>query len=905
MDPKSWFPIRERRPTDGLWMILVLAVLLAWVFRASYAPGRVAFSNDGPLGRLLSDCHRLPDAFTGVWQDLNSVGYREGGAIPNITFAIRWLLGPFGFAKFYPVLSLLILGVGAWTFFRQLKLAPLACFLGTLAAVLNSSFFSVACWGVGSHAITIGMTFLALAALADRSAQPRWLRLAVAGLAVGMGVSEGADIGALLSLYVAAFVLYQAWEGKGAAARRIGAGAGQVAGLALVAIVLAAQPISVLVETQIKGVNGAQQAAMTGETRWEWATKWSLPKREALGLLIPGLFGYLDDTPNGGQYWGAAGRDAVWERYFQNGATGAEPRGVLRFTGGGNYTGILVVLVALWTVLQAWRKSDSVFSPLRKRWIGFWVVVAVGSLLLAFGKFAPFYRFLFALPLGSTVRNPAKFIHPVNFALVTLFAYGIHGLYERYIRSTGAAPQGIAAGLKVWWQEGQVFDRRWVIGCFAALAACLLGWVIYAQNSAALQSYLQLVRFDATTAQAIARFSIAEVGWSILFLALAEFLMMLVLSGALRGKRAGWTGIILGLFLVLDLGRANQPWLISWDYRQKYASNPIIDTLRHDPTQHRVAIMPFLSGPPDAILDKLYHVEWAQHQFPFYNIQTLDIVQMSRTPEDLAAFDHALQFDWSPGTVYRLTRRWQLTNTRYLVGGAPLLNVLNREVDPTQHRFQLVSRFNLPPKFGNADPTRVDEVTVVPAPDGQYGLFEFKGALPRAKLFTQWQVETNPEIALAQVTGPAFDPESTVLVSTPMKAPFTGTPTNQPAGAVRYETYSPKNFVLRTDAKQASVLLVNDRFDPNWNVLVDGQKGTLLRCNYLMRGVYLPGGAHRVEFQFRPPIGALYVSLLALALALLLLGWFCRVEIRQKHLESELKGASERPLPDHAQFRPS
>ncbi len=69
------------------------------------------------------------------------------------------------------------------------------------------------------------------------------------------------------------------------------------------------------------------------------------------------------------------------------------------------------------------------------------------------------------------------------------------------------------------------------------------------------------------------------------------------------------------------------------------------------------------------------------------------------------------------------------------------------------------------------------------------------------------------------------------------------------------------------------MLLLNDRFDPNWKVSVDGKPETLLRCNYLMRGVYLPPGAHTVEFRFQPPVGPLYVSLAAIGVGLLLLGF--------------------------------
>ena len=96
--------------------------------------------------------------------------------------------------------------------------------------------------------------------------------------------------------------------------------------------------------------------------------------------------------------------------------------------------------------------------------------------------------------------------------------------------------------------------------------------------------------------------------------------------------------------------------------------------------------------------------------------------------------------------------------------------------------------------------------------------------------------------------------------------------TNQDAGRVEFASYAPKDILLKTDAPAATMLLLNDRYDPNWKVLVDGAPGTVLRRNYLMRGVALPPGAHTVEFRFQPPTGPFRVSLAALGFGVLLLG---------------------------------
>ncbi len=72
--------------------------------------------------------------------------------------------------------------------------------LGGLAIMLNSTFLGRPSLGVGAHDIAAGMCLLALAALANPEAGQFWLRAILAGMALGMGVTEGADIGAIFSV---------------------------------------------------------------------------------------------------------------------------------------------------------------------------------------------------------------------------------------------------------------------------------------------------------------------------------------------------------------------------------------------------------------------------------------------------------------------------------------------------------------------------------------------------------------------------------------------------------------------------------------------------------------------------------------------------------------------------------
>src|SRR2546426_12265593 len=106
------------------------------------------------------------------------------------------------------------------------------------------------------------------------------MRLALVGLSVGMGVMEGFDNGAIFSLYVAAFVVFQALVGEGNLGMKLAKGVGRTVGVAVFAAFIAAHAITILTGTQIKGIIGMQQDAQTREANWTFATQFSLPKIE-------------------------------------------------------------------------------------------------------------------------------------------------------------------------------------------------------------------------------------------------------------------------------------------------------------------------------------------------------------------------------------------------------------------------------------------------------------------------------------------------------------------------------------------------------------------------------------------------------------------------------------------------
>lgn len=880
-----------------------VVIVLGSLFCLSFTSNQIIFSNDNPLGAISSKWYRPPQGFFGLWEDMNVFGFAAGSLPFSVTYLTMWALGALLYAKFYVPLAIGFVGCSAWFCFRRLGLSPAACFLGGLAACLNSGFVSAACWGVIPQTVAFGMNFLAVAALAGADKRRSWVSVILAGMAVGLNVMEASDIGALFSLLIAGYVLYEAIQSAPSPKEGLVRGVARTAVVAFFAALIAAQGIYALVTTQIQGMQGMNQDTQTKAEHWNWATQWSLPKRETLSLFVPGLFGYRMDTPqgvahfsdsfDGGVYWGAMGRDAAWDEYFKNGRQGQPPDPnyqYLRHTGGGNYAGVLVVLVAIWGAAQALRRKDSVFNPENQKLVWFWTGAGLISLLLAYGHYAPLYRILYALPYFSTIRSPTKFLQLVDFSLVILFAYGVHGISTRFLCPDSADAQRLP--LKAWWTRAGVFERRWIIGCVVALGAAIFAWMVYSHSQGSLEKYLQGVGYEQPEmAESIAKFSIKQATWFIVLLAMAAGLLAAILSGRLAGKRPLWGAALLGLLLVVDLGRANLPWIVYLDYKEKYESNEVVDFLSKQPYEHRVAILPgwimmafrnaFTQSDQakqvaaaQGYMQQLYSIEWAQHLFLYYNIQSDDVIQMPRVPADLAAYNGAVLFTGRPDNLHLVTRNWELTNTRYLFGAASLLPILNQGIDPGKGRFRIAAAFTIEPKPGEDNPSLYDfpKWTAKLATNGPFAVFEFTGALPRAGLYSNWQASTNDQATLKELSSKEFDPAHTVLVANSLPSPVKPIGNNSSAGTVEFKSYAPKRIVLQAQATQPCVLLLNDKYDPNWKVWVDEKPASLLRCNFIFRGVQVPAGSHVVEWRYEPPVNALYVSIGTEILGLALLG---------------------------------
>ncbi len=902
------------RPAKTRWSFLLLTVLLGGALLALCREGFKAYAvhwaNDVSLAALMESSSRLPSSMFGCWADFWWLGGPNVGFQPNLTTLSMCIFRPEHQLKFYVPGSMFLVGFGAWFLFRQLRFNWMTCVIGALGAGLNMHFFSNATWGLGNWDVCFGMIFIALGVLVSPSIEKLWIKAVLAGMAVGMAVMEGNDVGAIMSIYVAVFLLVFFLATESAPARGVSKTVYAGAVLVLSAVLISLSTIHSLVGTQIVGTAGVGPTESDKRAAWDANTQFSIPKVETLRMIIPGLFGYrlnqyTTSTNPATYYWGRVAEDpnigelesddpavrsnavatihlpwspqdrARVQVIMAGNDIGARENIVnqvkqsgltLRHTGNGEYAGVLVCLLALFALASLASKVNSPFSVTERRMVMFWGAVGLFSLLAAWGRYSFLYAWIYHLPLVASFRNPQKYMHPLNFSLIILAGYGVEALARKYLAAD--SKPSVSVNL---WKRTTAFDKWWVLGCAVAFVCAVIGCFVVDSRKNDLIHHLLNNGFDPTESPQIASFCISEIEWFLVYLALSIGVVICIIAGLLGGRRSAWAWGILALIMICDLYRSDQPWVRYYNYKAKIAElNPVTELLQKEPWEHRVnsRVWP----PSSSMTPSLTYIchWWLENDYPFHDIQSLEIDQAPRMPvldsSYLNRFADISDHDLSPAT-----RLWRLTNTRYLIAGVEWVEALNQLGEP-KHSFRTVMRLDVVNKPGITKPEDSGDQTVQTNSDGKYALIEYIAALPRAKLYSDWK-SVDDATALRLLGSEPFDPAKTVLVdsTTPISNP-SGIPEADP-GTVKITHYESKHLMMDAEVKTPAVLLLNDHTGDSWHVLVDQKPAPLLRCNYIMQGTFVPSGHHNVEFVYRPPIKLLLVSLSTLGFGLLLTGY--------------------------------
>ena len=799
----------------SLWVVALLSLLAQLALCQFFSFGdKVPISIDINPSNLWKFAYVFPP--TGSFQVLNWLGVPYSAYPLNpLSLADALESGWLFFTSYAPVIATLALLAMA-AFLRELELPrPAALFGGVIYAwqgdiltfvfpghfgyITSWPFYAIAAWG---------------ALRAERTGH--WAYPVISGACCGImvGLLTNADRGAIASLLIA--ILYIALIFRRPAARRTVldylVGLRHLALCVAVAFLIALAPLLTLFQGDIVGVKLAGSADRA-ET-YKLVTQYSIGPAETLTYLVPGLFGWHVNNLNG-PYWGWVGEWPDWPKKHQ---------GMRNFDLAISTIGTVATVLALigsclllpGNLLGIGRLTD------RQRFFGR-VLLTTGliTLILAWGYHTPFYQPLFNLPLMDKWRNPLKWLEMTNFALIVLSALGL---------------QHLLTSIEVDAPDRKVVRQR--LARFTNIALLLLG--------AGLVISYPLVFFlanrlhdDAYTAAEIANIlntMHASLLWALLLMALFSLLLRVVWQPE---RMRAWhlpNPMLHGLWqrmfqsqhlpLTLTLGTAAlavvQLGWVATQFLQPALlddltmSNPLLEALRTEGNTVRVSL-----ATQDQLLNDLL-----QNQFAAMNISCLDISAASRIPDDLNAFFNALELDQE--------RLWFLAGVKDLVV-------------PQQALQQLKSD---PAVAANVE--RADGYTLEPtqSPDlPSHAVVVMKDYLAKATLIPHAELFDTDEALLHRLADLDWNPRASILLESGHRLDE-GTGNPSLLDQVDLKTYTPSNIDIQVRSAQGGYLLVNDQYDPDWQVQVNGHDAELLRADYILRAVQVPPGDSTVTMQY-------------------------------------------------------
>jgi hypothetical protein len=837
-----------------LYIGLYTAVLLI-IFSQPLFTGSTLFSLDSAPFYIKDYQKVLGDSFSGIWSSF-------GLGAPYQTFfhphrLLAWLMPSTTYHDFTYLFDTALLA-GAMVFFlrgRNISGWP------ALPAALGLSFSGYTFTLISAgHRVTFDMMPYAVFMLAfiDRGVRSGSLyQLAMAGLCAGIGMSSGSpDKMILFGLLGAAYGLVILIRER--PADQVGKYFARLAGGAVLAgVIFATMSAGTYTYLFSKGEVVERRDKMRGDTpekKWAYATNWSLPPSDALEFIAPCVYGVESMAPEqmGAKpikgfvpYWGKLGMPMGWKAEFNrikglasnpnltpeqkqqvNTALG-QLAGQLNYRQHTVYLGVIPISFALFAILYflgpaSWSNRDEASKKAWRWFVWFWLIALILCILFSFGRYTPFYKIIYNLPVVNRIRAPVKFVHLVEVCLNVLFALGLATWVQLLIRRSKEATA--TEGKKLLLITGST--------CLALAALMLLLLMVYGSPKGPLADYWNSIGRGAY-AKAFAEQMTKSFGHACLLFLAAGFAFMIPWK-----SQKSWTGRVLPILVVvvlsLDLISVSKRYVRTKDLSSWNGPNPVADQINTYGLQRTS----YRLGAPQK-------QDWHWFTFLHHRVALLEQPGNIRPPQEQIVFAQALQ--------QNALRYWQLTNTGTVIAPPQLVAQLSPspsfEVD---RYFQEVNgRYVFTDTAKNTS-----------------ALLKYKDALPKALLYYNWE-PLNEADTLKRLAAPAWNPKQSVLVPSEIAPPGNGSTGSDPVEVTRYEN---NTVELKATAKADAVLLLNDAFHSSWLVSIDDQPAELFRANHVMRGIRIPAGEHTIRFEYQRPKATLNGFRISLAVFLGMMG---------------------------------
>lgn len=778
---------------------LAIGTLLVLFYHPSSA---ALWSQDANASWFQQMQRSLSSHFFQVWSNTPWLGSRFGPIAPDLNAILLGLVPyPYSPTMVYAV-NLFFGGLGFLILLRVMKLDPASCCLGGLAFLLTNTVITLIFPGHAYKIMTSAWLPFSIAAFLLALRDQKFGYHLLAGAFLGLGLLGGeVQICYYLGLWYGAWLVLHLFEMGYAGKITTSHAAKQIGGL----ILLGAMALVVGASTTSHSVaylseNRPVSVAVGSEKNWEFATQFFFPPEEILSYITTIQF-------FGGPhvYWGRDGNPTP-----------------LRLSD--DYMGLLPLGLALLGGITCWRAWQA----------RLFIVMGLGSLLISFGREGLVYWLLYQLPTMKAQRNPHRWSYFVSLATCVLAAYGINWLLQQ-LRETAKE------------------SRRWSRWQTALLAAGLMGVMLFGttavlsfmpepvgglwysmerMNSPQASLYIERTRMVLVSLMRTGFFlSLSAI--SIFWLIRTNLKQPTFSADQNRGWRPWLPLSIVILVVILDLGMNAKRYIQFHDWRQLLEQRELIGFLKQDKDLYRIKVLGIQQNP---LLNQL-----VTYVLPYHGIPVVDPSSISRIPSDYEKF-----FAFCNNHYVRSDRYYDFFNIKYVLSEVAFKDPVVKFMPVAQWQGICISR-------------REDY-------------------LPRAWLVNNVKVVAeNDEEVLSAALHPSLNlRETAVLTAPPLSLPLAGPslPSTNPnktdppgkrlspdrTPCARMLSYGDNFLEVETETLAPSMLVVGEKWDPDWKAWLNGEPVKIYRVNFLMRGVEVPMGRNRIRMEYRPSLVGFWIS---------------------------------------------
>jgi hypothetical protein len=131
--------------------------------------------------------------------------------------------------------------------------------------------------------------------------------------------------------------------------------------------------------------------------------------------------------------------------------------------------------------------------------------------------------------------------------------------------------------------------------------------------------------------------------------------------------------------------------------------------------------------------------------------------------------------------------------------------------------------------------------------DDKFQLYNNSNALPRTKLFYDYEVLKQDKDIIKRFYSDNFDFKNKLILE---EDPGLKIKNGGKGGKATIVSYTPNKIIIDVESKQAGLLFLSDNYYPKWKARINGKEEKVLRADYTLRAVVVPGGQSKVEFYY-------------------------------------------------------